>query len=318
MKFSVLGPAGTFADAAAKAYLKTQPLTNVTFDYHPTFDQVYQAVSGDNLGLLPLENQLDGYVSATLQRLQTANVTEIGEVTIPVDFGLVANVADLQQIKRLYVQFKTEGQCQKLLSTIPNVQIITTSSNMISLEKFQSGQPGDAAIIPQSQMGDLSAPLMMDNVADQDDNSTRFIVFKSRRAHLDRLAQQTLVTDQFKAPLFVTPAFNDHPGTLYNILGYFAASQLNLVALMSLPTKTQLGVYSFYLEVSGTRDQQADLFKTLERMAANYQVHPLGYYAVWAAGASCLALMARCLAKFWRWNSARWTAWVTNKWVLAS
>ena len=121
-------------------------------------------------------------------------------------------------------------------------------------------------------MGDLSAPLMMDNVADQDDNSTRFIVFKSRRAHLDRLAQQTLVTDQFKAPLFVTPAFNDHPGTLYNILGYFAASQLNLVALMSLPTKTQLGVYSFYLEVSGTRDQQADLFKTLERMAANYQV----------------------------------------------
>lgn len=280
MIFSVLGPEGTFADAAAKAYLKTQPNLNALFDYHPTFDQVYQAVSGDNIGLLPLENQLDGYVSATLQRLQTADVTEIGEVTIPVNFGLVAKVGELSQIKRIYVQFKTEGQCQKLLSSLPNVQIITTSSNMISLEKFQSGEPGDAAIIPQSQMADLSLPLMLDNVADQDDNSTRFIIFKSQPANLEALSQQRLTTNHFKAPLFVTPSFNDQPGTLYDILGYFAENQLNLVTLMSLPVKFQLGVYSFYLEISGTREQQEVLFTTLQKMAAKYHVHPLGYYAV--------------------------------------
>ncbi|MEE8824416.1 P-protein [Lentilactobacillus sunkii] len=280
MKFSVLGPEGTFADAAAKDYLKTQPNANVLFDYHPSFDQVYQAVSGDDIGLLPLENQLDGYVSATLQRLQTADVTEIGEITIPVNFGLVANVAELNQIKRIYVQFKTEGQCQKLLSSLPNVQIITTSSNMISLEKFQSGELGDAAIIPQSQMTDLSLPLMRDNVADQDDNSTRFIIFKSQPANLEELSRHHLTTDHFKAPLFVTPSFNDQPGTLYDILGYFAEHQLNLVTLMSLPVKSQLGVYSFYLELSGTREQQEVLFTTLQKMAAKYHVHPLGYYAV--------------------------------------
>ncbi|MGO3400216.1 MAG: prephenate dehydratase [Lentilactobacillus parabuchneri] len=280
MKFSVLGPAGTFADAAAKAYLTTQPDSDIVFDYHPTFDQVYQAVSGDNIGLLPLENQLDGYVSATLQRLQSADVTEIGEITIPVNFGLVANVADLKQIKQIYVQFKTEGQCQKLLSSLPQAQIVTTSSNMVSLEKFQSGEPGSAAIIPQSQMTVLKQPLMLDNVADQDDNSTRFIIFKSRPANLDALSSQTLSGTHFKAPLFVTPSFNDQPGTLYEILGYFAKQQLNLVTLMSLPVKTQLGVYSFYLEVSGTRDQREVLFTTLRQMASKYRVHPLGYYAV--------------------------------------
>ncbi|MGF2385264.1 prephenate dehydratase [Lentilactobacillus otakiensis] len=280
MKFSVLGPAGTFADVAAKAYLKTQPLSDISFDYHPTFDQVYQAVSGDDIGLLPLENQLDGYVSATLQRLQSADVTEIGEITIPVNFGLVANVTELNQIKRIYVQFKTEGQCQQLLTSMPDVQIITTSSNMISLEKFQNGELGDAAIIPQSQMADLSVPLMMNNVADQDDNSTRFIIFKSQAADLEALSQQRLTTDQFKAPLFVTPSSNDQPGTLYDILGYFADNQLNLVTIMSLPVKTQLGVYSFYLEISGTREQQAALFRTLRKMTAKYHVHLLGYYAV--------------------------------------
>lgn len=280
MKFSVLGPAGTFADAAAKAYLATQPDSHVTFDYHPTFDQVYQAVSGDNIGLLPLENQLDGYVSATLQRLQTADVTEIGEITIPVDFGLVANVDQLSKINRIYVQFKTEGQCQKLLSKLPSVQIITTSSNMVSLEKFRSGESGDAAIIPQSQLAEVSSALKLNNVADQLDNSTRFIIFKANPATAATLSKVALSTNQFKAPLFITPATNDRPGTLYEILGYFAKVGLNLVTLMSMPTKAKLGVYSFYIEVSGNRDQQEEIFATLKELASNYQVHLLGYYAV--------------------------------------
>lgn len=279
MRFSVLGPEGTFADAAAKAYLKTQPYSNVIFDYHPTFDQVYQAVTGENIGLLPLENQLDGYVSATLQRLQTADVTEIGEITIPVNFGLVANVDHLNKIKRLYVQFKTEGQCQKLLAKLPNAQIITTSSNMISLKQFLAGEPDDAAIIPQSQMAAQTAKLMLANVADQDDNSTRFIIFKAKPAKLSELAKVNLKTTHFKAPLFITPASNDKPGTLYDILGYFAKVNLNLITLMSLPTKNQLGEYAFYIEISGTREQQEGLFATLREISAKYQVHLLGFYA---------------------------------------
>lgn len=279
MKFSVLGPEGTFADAAAKAYLKTQPYTDVQFDYHPTFDQVYQSVSGDNIGLLPLENQLDGYVSATLQRLQVADVTEIGEITVPVNFGLVANAHQLSDIKRIYVQFKTEGQCQKLLQKLPTAQIITTSSNMVSARKFQDGLAGDAAIIPQSQMANQSAKLKLDNVADQDDNNTRFVIFKNQPANLEQLANLQLTTNQFKAPFFVTPAMNDKPGTLYEILGHFARVNLNLITLMSLPTKSQLGEYSFYIEISGTRDQQEVIFTTLREMTAMYNIHLLGFYA---------------------------------------
>lgn len=71
---------------------------------------------------------------------------------------------------------------------------------------------------------------------------------------------------------------------------------------MSMPTKAKLGVYSFYIEVSGNRDQQEEIFATLKELASNYQVHLLGYYAVWACGSACLALIARCLAKFCRWN----------------
>jgi prephenate dehydratase len=279
MKFSVLGPAGTFADAAAKAYLKQHPIDNIEIDYHATFDQVYQAVTPDGIGLLPLENQLDGFVLATLQRLQTSEIDEIGEVTVPVNFGLAAKANQLNDIKRIYVQFKTEGQCQKLLNSLPDVQIITTSSNMVSVEKLQAGEPGDAAIIPQSQMAVQDFPLMQDNVADQTDNATRFIIFKKQPASLIEPTDPTDPSAPFKFSMFVTPP-TEEVGVLQQILSPLAATHLNLVTIMSLPTRQQIGIYAFYIEISGTFAQQHILFKTLDLMSELYTIHPLGFYRV--------------------------------------
>ncbi|MCH5462020.1 prephenate dehydratase [Lactobacillus sp. LC28-10] len=280
MKFSVLGPAGTFADAAAQKYLRLHPIENIEIDYHDTFDQVYQAVTPDGLGLLPLENQLDGFVLATLQRLQVANITEVGEVTVPVNFGLAGKVHNLAEIKRIYVQFKTEGQCQQLLAQLPNAQIITTSSNMISVEKLRDGIDGDAAIMPQSQLAVEDFPFTMDNVADQDANNTRFIIFKKQPAVLELPAQPAEdESASFKSALFITPP-TEEVGVLYQILSYFAKTHLNLVTIMSMPTRQKIGIYSFYIEISGTLKQKSLLFETLQRMADIYTIHPLGVYAL--------------------------------------
>ena len=280
MKFSVLGPAGTFADAAAKKYLSLHPIKNVEIDYHATFDQVYQAVTPDGIGLLPLENQLDGFVLATLQRLQVADIDEIGEVTVPVNFGLAGKVSNLAEIKRIYVQFKTEGQCQKLLSQLPNAQIITTSSNMVSVAKLRAGEPGDAAIMPQSQLAVQDFAFKLGNVADQTDNNTRFIVFKKQPAVLKLPAQPAAEQPaKFKYAVFVTPP-TEEVGVLYQILSYFAKMHLNLVTIMSMPTRRKIGIYSFYIEISGTFDQEAVLVETVKKMTAVYTIHSLGLYAL--------------------------------------
>ncbi|GAX05297.1 prephenate dehydratase [Secundilactobacillus pentosiphilus] len=280
MTFSVLGPAGTFADAAARKYLTLHPIDNIDIDYRNTFDQVYEAVTPDGIGLLPIENQLDGFVLATLQRLQVADITEIGEVTVPVNFGLAGKVSRLDDIKRIFVQFKTEGQCQNLLAQLPNAEIITTSSNMISVEKLRDGQAGDAAIMPQSQLDVADFPFKLPNVADQTDNNTRFIIFKKQPAALKVPAQPVEdETVSFKSALFITPP-TEEVGVLYQILSYFAKTHLNLVTIMSMPTRQKIGIYSFYIEISGTLKQRAILFETLSRMADSYTIHPLGIYAL--------------------------------------
>jgi prephenate dehydratase len=43
----------------------------------------------------------------------------------------------------------------------------------------------------------------------------------------------------------------DHPGSLYSILGQFAARNINLTKLESRPTKQGLGDYCFVIDLSG-------------------------------------------------------------------
>lgn len=150
---------------------------------------------------------------------------------------------------------------------------------MTSLEKLQAGDTGDAAIVPQSQMAALDFPLLQDNVADQDDNATRFIIFKKEPASLTAPDGTEAPTTAFKFPMFVTPP-TEQPGVLREILTHLADAGLNLVTIMSLPTRQKIGIYSFYIEVSGTFAQKALLFETIGQMAAAYTVHPLGFYAL--------------------------------------
>jgi len=272
MELSVLGPAGTFTDLAAKTYINKQIGQEITIDYFNSFDAVFNSVTDDNLGLLPLENQLDGFVLATLEKLKQRPISILDEIEVAVDFGMVAQAAKKSDIKRLFVQFKTEGQCTRLINRFKDVEIVTTSSNIQSLNKAVNGNFGDAAIVPETEVNQSGLSYKVHNVGDQKDNHTRFIVF-------NRLKPQVIqLTTQFKASLYITPP-DDGPGTLYNILGYFVKYGLNLISLISEPTKEKIGVYSFYIEVSGQPEQQADLLTVITELAEKSSVHFLGFYA---------------------------------------
>jgi len=272
MELSVLGPAGTFTDLAAKTYINKQIGQEITIDYFNSFDAVFNSVTDDNLGLLPLENQLDGFVLATLEKLKQRPISILDEIEVAVDFGMVAQAAKNSDIKRLFVQFKTEGQCTRLINRFKDVEIVTTSSNIQSLNKAVNGNFGDAAIVPETEVNQSGLSYKVHNVGDQKDNHTRFIVF-------NRLKPQVIqLTTQFKASLYITPP-DDGPGTLYNILGYFVKYGLNLISLISEPTKEKIGVYSFYIEVSGQPEQQADLLTVITELAEKSSVHFLGFYA---------------------------------------
>ena len=144
-KMAVLGPAGTFSESAARAYLKREGL-DLELSFYPTIDETADAVGAECCcGLLPLENTLDGYVQGTLDLLLEKDFTALGEIRVPVQFALVANVRRPEEIRTVYVQFKAQGQCRHALHQLAGAQVINTHSNTQSFELVQRGIPGEGA-----------------------------------------------------------------------------------------------------------------------------------------------------------------------------
>ncbi|KRK38961.1 prephenate dehydratase [Loigolactobacillus bifermentans] len=279
-RLAVLGPAGTFSDVAAQQYQQTHSEIDQLV-YYDNIGKVGQSVDcKGQLAILPLENTLDGYVERTLTLLKAGQLHVVGTATVPVHFALVANCQRLDQVKRVYVQFKTKGQCLNILHQMPQAELSITESNMLSFNKLKTAEFGDAAIIPQFHLSDLPQTadfLIREQVADSLENETRFIVVQAVAARVPIVKFDA--TETFRFLCYITPN-TDRSGLLYDILGYFARANLNLIALMSGPTKRKMGTYSFYIEVGGLGQHIPELQKTLDTLRKNnYQVLDLGLFA---------------------------------------
>ena len=139
MRISVLGPEGTFSDSAAKKYIESAGI-DAEIVYCPTIDEAFEEVgNGCDIAIVPIENTLDGYVQRTLDLLLELPVHIQTEVTIPVRFSLVANADKKEDINRLFVQFKSAGQCRGFVSSLNLEGVVTTESNMISYYEAEKG-----------------------------------------------------------------------------------------------------------------------------------------------------------------------------------
>lgn len=93
-------------------------------EYYPTIDEVFNAVCNDDgtgvcdIGIVPIENTLDGYVQRTLDLLLEKQVGILDEHMVPVQFALVANSHSVEDISTLYVQFKANLPVQKIYKFI--------------------------------------------------------------------------------------------------------------------------------------------------------------------------------------------------------
>ncbi len=282
MKIAILGPEGTFSDKAYLEYAEVMSADGVTLEptYYPTIDEVFSAVCpGEcDLGIVPVENTLDGYVQRTLDLLLEKDVHIIDENQVKVQFSLVGNVTNLEEINKLYVQFKSNGQCRQFINSLENIKIITTESNMESYYNLGSEQ-GAAAIVPKNIAKKEKDRFVVDNVTDADNNHTRFLVITKGYADDKRVeaVRTTNLDKKVRIPVYIMPA-TERPGILFEILKSFSEKQINLISIMSRPTKHELGTYNFYIEIDGYHSQLDDIMDTLQNMKEFNNIKILGIY----------------------------------------
>lgn len=272
-KIATLGPAGTFSELAAIEYLeKTE--TDAKIEFYPTITKAFNAIGTEcDLGIIPIENSLDGYVQVALDLLAKTDLHIIHEIVVPVQFAFIGNVSDITEIDTVYAQFKTQGQCCEFLEQLNNVKIITTESNGESFQKVKNGVKGEAAVVPKHLANDKNSfEFIIDNITDSVENETRFIVLsKDQVQNYDK-------NKSYKTSMVILDAANK-PGILSEILNMFSQKSINLSSIISRPTKKALGKYFFFIDIDGHFPEESNIKQAIDEISKENIVKILGSYS---------------------------------------
>jgi prephenate dehydratase len=269
---ATLGPQGTFAELATQKYIaKTR--NNGEINFFPTISKCFHAVGHEcNQGVIPIENSLDGYVQLSLDLLLQTKLHIIYELFIPIQFSFVANCSRLNEVTKIYAQFKTQGQCLHFLDRFSQVELITTNSNGSSLEFVSQKIPGEAAIIPHYTLNHFdSFPLIIENVTDYELNQTRFFVISEASLPYEE-------DKKYKTTLVIVDVA-DEPGMLAKILNEFASHNINMYSIMSRPTKKDFGKYYFFIDIEGHYQHDTHVKKAINTINIKNEVQILGSYS---------------------------------------
>ena len=121
MKILTLGPKGTFSHKASINYSKKNNLRGVDIDFRKNILEIFNFVEetkNENvLGIIPVENMLNGSVRETLDLLFRKNVFVVGEVVIPIHHCLACNkkIKKIRQIKKVVSHPQALAQCMKFI-----------------------------------------------------------------------------------------------------------------------------------------------------------------------------------------------------------
>lgn len=237
------GPEGTFTHQALLSLGEGEATP------YPTVATTLDAVRNQQVdaALVPIENSVEGGVSATLDRLAAGDrLMIIREVLLPVQFGLYARPGTaLSQVRSVLTHPHAAAQCREWLTGhLPDARITEGGSTAAAAEEVaQPTSRFDAAVCAEVA-GDLhQLDQLAAHIADNDGAVTRFVLVAPAGPPPERSESDKTTLVAFMR--------EDHPGALLEILEQFAGRGVNLSRIESRPTKTILGDYCFSIDAEG-------------------------------------------------------------------
>jgi prephenate dehydratase len=239
------GPAATFTQEA----LLTQPdLAAAELLPLGTITAVLEAVAAGevDLGFVPIENAIEGTVSATIDGLIfDVDLYIQREVVLDIHLHLMARPGvAIGDVRHVSSYPHALAQCQKFLARhLPEAEQLAAHSTADAARSLgESDSPYGAAIAPLLAAERYGLAILAEDVEDHPENQTRFVAVARDRVPGPSGHDKTSIVCFQRA---------DHPGSLHGILGQFAARNINLTKLESRPTKQGLGDYCFVIDLSG-------------------------------------------------------------------
>jgi prephenate dehydratase len=247
MRVGFLGPAGTFTEEALLASAPADT-TIEEVPYGSEFETVMAVQAGAvDRGVVPIENSLEGSVTATLDTLagEADGVRIVAEVVRAVSHCLVARPGiELGDVRRVVSHPQAIAQCTEYLRAhLPDAERGSAASTAEAVRAVPEGQEQTAAIGTRLAAELYGCVVLAEGIEDRDDNHTRFVWLAPEGTDPDRPPAKTSI---------VFWGFNDtSPGALMRVLAELADREINLTKIESRPRRVRLGHYMFFADLEG-------------------------------------------------------------------
>jgi chorismate mutase/prephenate dehydratase len=267
LKVAFLGPEGTFTQQAVfKQFghsVRALPLTSIEEVFH-------EVESGTaDFGVVPIENSSEGTVNNTLDMFLTSPLAICGEVELRIHHNLMGAMTALGQVERVCAHQQALAQCRGWLSeNLPGVERVPVASNAEGARRARD-EDGTAAIAPMAAAEVYGLNVLVPEIEDRADNTTRFLVI-GRKSFPP--------SGQDKTTLLVSAAHTDAPGALFRLLEPFAREGISMTRIESRPSRRRKWDYVFFIDLEGHAETRplADVLAKLKGQASLCRV--LGSY----------------------------------------
>jgi chorismate mutase/prephenate dehydratase len=271
MTAHVLGPSGTHSEWAARANFGS----GIILKFHNTIPQAIKAAEqavdlGDPnaVAVVPIENSLEGTVTSTVDAMTATSLKLVGEGYYRVRHALFSKSKTLSEIKTIYSHPMALAQCSRWIQeNLPNAKLVQVAS---TAEAAHNLKRGAGAIANPYLALELKPPLVIDNIHDSVENTTRFGILGAREPE----PADPVVGDKTSL-VFSLP---NKVGSLFDAIQLFSKSGLNMTKIESRPHRGLQWEYLFYIDIDGhaADPKVAKVLKAFGGKVRNFKI--LGAY----------------------------------------
>ncbi|MEU9604037.1 prephenate dehydratase [Streptomyces sp. NPDC048057] len=243
-RYTYLGPEGTFTEAALRTLPEAATRELVPMVSVPA---ALDAVRNEDAAaaLVPIENSVEGGVTATLDELAAGEPLMIyREVVLPIAFALLVRPGTkLSDIATVTGHPVAQPQVRKWLrANLPDALWESAASNADGARLVREGRY-DAAFAGEFAAATYGLEPLVKDIHDAQNAETRFVL-------VGRPARPAAPTGADKTSVVIWQ-HDDRPGGLLELLQEFAVRGVNLMLLQSRPTGAGIGNYCFAIDAEG-------------------------------------------------------------------
>ena len=234
------GTEGAYSEAAMKRYFGE----NCNSFYVRTFREAMEAIEDGaaDFAVLPIENSTAGAVDEMYDLLVEFENYIVGETVIPIRHTLSGLPgASLKDVKTVYSKGVALMQATHFLDAHSSWQRINVANTAIAAKKVVEDQdPSQAAVCSAYAAKVHGLQVLVDNINDNEHNSTRFIVVTNQKIFLKHATKISICLE-----------VSHESGSLYRVLSHFIYDDLNMTKIESRPIEGRDWEYRFFIDFEG-------------------------------------------------------------------